>query len=260
MIGISLSCISQKSTTQEPINYKNVIGGSVFFNTATNNSQPVLQPGITFVSSGFLGSTTVTEVKNKGINFSPYYGRKLSDNFMIGALGSYANSNSKSYGLLPLGVGSTITFTDVLLAETNIRTISYGVFARYYLGTEQKLQFFLEPRLTRVTSEREFFNQTIINEEPMDSESKVDRRVIDLRILPGVRYSISNRINLLIGAGLLSYQLGTEEFRTSAPSNIDVIIGIPNPNTREQVTARDVNDFTFSLRSTSLFFSFELKF
>jgi len=262
LIGLSLSCISQQSTAQEHLSHKNVIGGSVFFNAATNNSLSVIQPGVVIVSSGFIGSSNVTDVKNAGYNFSPYYGRWLSDNFMLGAIGTFANSNSKTYGFLNNTLGSVSNPIEERLSETNIRTISYGLFARYYFSELNRFQFFLEPRLTRVTSNRENSNLWERNNERVLLESESDRRIIDLRILPGVSFRLSNGLNLLVGAGLVSYQFGTEENRSYSENQIGIIDTF-SPSTgflNEQVTVRDVRDFTLSLRSTSLFFSFEVKF
>jgi len=267
ILVVSLAIVSNaQDADNTPSEYNNVIGGSIFLNSSSNNSRPNLLPGQIIFSTGVTTAATNTETKNKGFNIATYYGRRLNQSWMLGTIGAYTRSKYSVLGMLDYDsgpIGTPVSPRIEPISESKTKELSLDLFARYYFGTESKFQFFVEPRLGINHYRNDRLNVTVIDSQRRELDAYVDRSVIKAQVIPGINYNINKRLNLLMSAGVLSYQYGQEETRyESYIRTIDVII-LPGPvqtGVINTIAEKDVRDLTLSLRTTSIYFSLEFKF
>lgn len=260
-VGVTYSQDSIEATIQQ----SNVIGGSFFLSSSKNNTRAILTAGeLVTITGSVISANNVTDTKYSSFNFSPYYGRRLSPNWLVGIIGGYERSSYKTLGFAQTSVdifNPVFSTDEQTLSETKTMGYDFGIFGRYYFNGQSKLQFFIEPRITWNSYDTEGFSLAIIDFESLTNENSSERRVIDIRLIPGLNYTISHRFNILISAGIFAYQVGSQ---TNVTRRDNRLIDRFNPSPIVEIvtdqTKRDVQDLTLSLRTSNLYLGFEYIF
>jgi len=255
--GISLSAQNEDQTENNL--YKNIIGGSLSLGTQNNSNSPFL-----VFPSGYPTINTTSSSPNestyKSYNFSTYYGRQLSHNFVAGIIGQYNYAKNEVVGLPvfipvePFPINTTVGMTT--LSSNTSKGYDVWLFARYTFNPASKLQFFLQPMIgARYAEGESFYLSSVSNGTGNDSStnSSSKRTLIDFRLNPGICYTIGKRWNLLARFGTLAYSFGSNEVSSRS---FDGRSGNLITSTYE----KDVNEAYLNLRLSNIYLGAEFKF
>jgi len=216
----------QVVTAQGEIKSNQFILGGTTNLLIQNNTYPLASLSI---SSGIGGiySNNSNETKNTSFALTPYVGKEINQNWLIGMLfdfrvGKYINKDIQVFG-------QSETFD----LERNSNQIGFGIFFRYLLNPENKLNIFLLPHLEfNLLKENERNNSTIMQREKA--------QYIELSLSPGLKYRINNTFNALLRFGGINYVNG-------------------NWRILETEINKDFYSFGYNFTLSNLYFGLEIK-
>lgn len=157
-------------------NTRNIIGGVFDFNISDRNPSP----GI------------LRDFQSLSMKINPYYGRKISSNWTIGAGVDYEmGKNSYKQFLSPVD--------SIAIESTNKYTLlGFNIFARLQSNPDKRFQLYLQPNVAFSGFET---NSTV---NSLDSSS-ASTFLLNAELGLGGIYELSDRFNLTLRLGALGY-------------------------------------------------------
>ncbi len=210
---------AQVATEPEtPYDNKSILGGSFIFFTSEN--------GLFYISPGTYTGSDDSKVTAFGI--SPYYGREVNPNLILGGKFNYLNTKEESESSFP---GSP----DIHW-KTNSNMFGVGIFSRYTFNPEDKANLFIEPFINyNKRTSKQKRESTLIRKEEIN--------FIELGTYVGALYNISSKMRINLKIGAINYVNGSKEI-TSEDGDRD-------KNT-------DFSHFVTAINLTNVFFGFEI--
>ena len=208
---------------QEEISFdRYVVGGSMNF-TVEKNSFP------TYFNWNIVGVNTIREdVRNTIFSISPYLGKELNPNWILGIQSDYRITSLKVEDVNVFNQPERVT----LIRSSD--QIGFGLFARYTFTPDKAFNFFLQPQVDyNLFSEEETQDSEVTQEETAN--------FLQLGVGAGILYNINQRWRLLLRTAGIQYITGTWE---------DV----------DANTKRNFSSFNSSIRFSSIFFGLEMRF
>lgn len=200
IILLSSQILTAQETTP-PTNW--IAGGSVSF-ALQQNAQP-------FTLFPFIGQVRIVsnsdDARSTYFSFSPYAGKELSANWIMGLQLQYTMRRYRSDDVISI-LGQVDTF-DV---KQNEDAYTIGLFGRYMFNPESKFVFFLQP----------YANYSFVDEMQWRDEvitDELESYAISIGTSGGVLYNISDRWRLTSRIGLLSFVTGKWTDNESDESN-----------------------------------------
>lgn len=195
---------SQMITAQETTPTTNwIAGGSVSY-SLQQNAQP-------FTLFPFIGQVRIVsnseDARGTNFSFSPYVGKELSANWIMGLQLQYTMSRYRSDDVISI-LGQVDTF-DV---KQNENAYTIGLFGRYRFNPESKFVFFLQPYASYSFVDEVQWRDEVITDE-------LESYAISIGTSGGVLYNISDRWRLTSRIGLLSFVTGKWTDNESDESN-----------------------------------------
>ncbi len=185
---------AQSMTAQETTPTTNwIAGGSLGFSIQQNAPRNTFFPlvgQVRFVSSSSQDS------RNTYFSFSPYVGKELSANWILGLQLQYTMSRYRSDDVIDF-LGQLDTFD----YAQNENAYTIGLFGRYMFNPESRFVFFLQPYANYSFVDEVQWNDDVITDE-------LDSYAISLGTSGGVLYNISERWRLTSRIGLLGFTTG----------------------------------------------------
>ncbi len=206
-LAVIILLSSQILTAQETAPATNWIAGGSFSFSLQQNAQPIsLIPyngQVRIISSGN------SDIRNTYFSFTPYVGKELNANWILGLQLQYTMSRYTSNGVSTDFLGQLDTF-DVAQNE-NAYTI--GLFGRYMFNPASKFVFFLQPYANYSLADEQYLSDDVVTDG-------LDSYAFGIGTSGGVLYNISDRWRLTSRIGLLGFTTGkwtdteTEESKT----------------------------------------------
>ena len=185
---------------EEPSNNKFVIGGSLNLLSQENTF-----PFTTFsISSGIGGifSNTTSETTNSVFSISPYFGKEINPNWLIGVELDFRTANYETETTIFISQPETGIY------KRESSQFGVGLFARYMVNPADKVVFFLQPGVEyNSLGEDEFFNGELIGERKVN--------YIESRVNLGIVYNVNDKVRVLLRSGGLLYVNGKSENETN---------------------------------------------
>ncbi|MFT5166169.1 MAG: opacity protein-like surface antigen [Saprospiraceae bacterium] len=192
MVSLFQIMNAQDESSANPI----VIGGSLNFLTQ-NNTYPFSSLTINSGIGGIYSNST-NQTKNFTFSISPYIGKELNQNWLLGIELDYRIGNYKAEDTFVFGQLNTVDF------ERKSNQIGIGIIIRYILNPEDQFNFYLQP----------YVEYNILNEEEsQDSNVTQEEKAnyIELGIGGGILYNINDTWRATIRIGGLNYVNGSWE-------------------------------------------------
>jgi len=176
-----LILLSQTMNAQDkPSTNSIIIGGALNF-LNQNNAYPLSSLTINSGIGGVYSNST-NQTKNLAFSISPYIGKELNQNWLLGFQLDYRIGNYKAEDIAVFGQPNTVDF------ERKSNQIGLGIFSRYIINPEYQFNFYLQP----------FIEYNILNEkESQDANITQKERAnyLEVGIVGGVLYAISDTWN-----------------------------------------------------------------
>lgn len=189
LLSSSAITIAQDSAVQKSW----VTGGSMSF-SMQQNTQPIsLLP---FIGPVRILSANSDDIRNSYFSFSPYIGKEVSANWILGLQLQYAMSRYKAEDVVEF-LGQIDTF-DV---KQNENAYTIGVFARVMFNPESRFVFFLQPYANYSFVDEEYIRDGVVSD-------RLETYAISIGASGGVLYNISDRWRLTSRIGLLGFHTG----------------------------------------------------
>lgn len=228
LLAVTILLSSHMMSAQESTPATNwIAGGSVSF-SLQQNAQPTSL--ISFIGQVRIISSSTSDIHNTYFSFTPYVGKEMSANWILGLQLQYTMSRYTAYGVSTDFLGQQDTF-DV---KQNENAYTIGLFGRYMFNPAHKFVFFLQP----------YTNYSFVDEVQWSDDvitDGLDSYAIGLGTSVGVLYNISDRWRLTSRIGLLGFTTGKWKDTETDESNT-------------------FNSFGASLSLSSLNLGFEYRF
>lgn len=217
--------IGQLTAQEEVTTNRFILGGSINFITQTNTFPFSTLP----ITSGFglVFSDNTNNTKNTIFSVSPYVGKGINPNWVVGI--------GLSYRYNSFIAEDAFSFNQPAPSDLNRKTndFGFGLFGRYTLNPEQRFNFFLQPY-----TQYNFLVENTKNDNELIQIEKVS--YFELGTSLGVLYAINSRFRATLRAGGLNYISGSWKIRDT-----DI--------------RRTFNSFGFNLNLSTIFIGIEMK-
>ncbi len=197
---------AQTMTAQENTPAINWIAGGSFSFSFQQNAQPASL--IPFIGQVHIISSNRDDIRNTYFSFSPYAGRELSANWILGLQLQYTMSRYKASDVLNDFLGQV----DTLDYAQNENAYTIGLFGRYMFNPASKFVFFLQPYVNYSFVDKQYFKDDVMTDG-------LDSYAIGIGTSGGVLYNISDRWRLTSRIGLLGFSTGKWTDTDSDESN-----------------------------------------
>ena len=175
---------------------KYVLGGSMGFNSQSNTFPILILGNVSPIGTLFSNSTD--DVTSSNFSFTPYFGKEINPNVLIGAQLHFGTGSYDSKSTNIIGQPGALNF------ERSNAELGFGIFTRYTFNPEQRLNFFLQPFVEYRTSREE-----VTLDGVLEREEKAN--FIQAGMSIGALYSINDRVRATLRAGVINYINGSWE-------------------------------------------------
>jgi len=190
LFALLITMCQATNAQEETTSSKFVLGGSMNF-IVQNNTYPISTLSI---GSGIGGiySSNVNDVKNTRFSVTPYFGKEINPHLILGIQLDYQKGNYEAADAFTFSEPNPVDF------ERNSNQIGMGVFARYILNPDKKVNFYFQPYFEyNSLKEKELFDGSISQEEKAT--------FIEMGVGLGVLYNINDKIRMTLRTGGLLF-------------------------------------------------------
>ena len=226
---LCLSILRVINAQETEIDNKFILGGSMNF-LIQNNTYPLSSFPLNSRIGGIYSNGT-SDTRFNTLAFSPYFGKEIRSNLMVGLQFDYRIENNEQDDVQVFGLGQSNPNTIDLKRNSN--QIGFGIFTRYIINPSRQFSFFLQPYAQyNLLNEKRSEDATVIQEQKAN--------YIELGVGLGMTYNINKNIRAVLRSGGVSYVTGNWEIK-----NTD--------------TEKDFSSFGTNLSLSSIFFGFEIR-
>jgi len=231
-IILTLLCISILTITnaqETGIDNKFILGGSMNF-LIQNNTYPLTSLSLITRTGGIYSGGT-NDIRYTTLAFSPYFGKEISSNLMVGLQFDYRKEKIEQDDVPVFVLGQSNPNTVDIKRNSN--QVGIGIFIRYIVNPSNQFSFFFQP----------YAQYNLLNEDL--SEDSIVRRqekanFLELGVGLGMIYNVNNKIRAVLRSGGLNYVTGKWEIK-----NTD--------------TGKNFNSFGTNFSLSNIYLGFEIR-
>lgn len=226
---LCLSILKLINAQETEMGNKFILGGSMNF-LIQNNTYPLSSLSLNSRIGGIYSNGT-NETKYTTLAFSPYFGKEISQKFMVGLQFDYRIVKNEQDDVQVFVLGQSNPNTIDLKRNSN--QIGFGIFTRYLINPSNQFSFFFQPY-----AEYNLLNEELSEDSNITQEEKAN--FLELGVGLGMTYNINKNVRAVLRSGGLSYVMGNWEIK-----NTD--------------TAKDFSSFGTNLSLSNIFLGFEIR-
>ena len=224
---LCLSILKVINAQETEMGNKFILGGSMNF-LIQNNTYPLSSFPLNSRIGGFYSNGT-NDTKYTTLAFSPYFGKEISSNLMIGLQFDYRIENIEQNDVPFFLLGQTV----IKDTESKSNQLGIGIFTRYIVNPNSQFSFFLQPYV-----QYSLMNEKRSEDAAVTQEQKAN--YIELGVGLGMIYHINKNMRAVLRSGGLSYVTGNWEIK-----NTD--------------TGKDFSSFGTNFSLSNIFLGFEIR-
>lgn len=226
---LCLSILKVINAQETEMGNKFILGGSMNF-LIQNNTYPLSSLSLNSRIGGIYSNGT-NETKYTTLAFSPYFGKEISQKFMVGLQFDYRIVKNEQDDVQVFVLGQSNPNTIDLKRNSN--QIGFGIFTRYLINPSNQFSFFFQPY-----AEYNLLNDELSEDSNITQEEKAN--FLELGVGLGMTYNINKNVRAVLRSGGLSYVMGNWEIK-----NTD--------------TAKDFSSFGTNFSLSNIFLGFEIR-
>lgn len=185
------------------LNRKFVVGGTLSFSSQDNSVPSTPRTGVGTV---LLTSLNPQESSLTSFNISPYLGKHVNDNLLLGISLTYQHSMLTRFNQIIFAGMDTVDL------ESKQTDISAGIIVRYILNPQNKFNFFWQPYLGYFSGK---YSSGVVGDE----FTNVEYTGIQASLNGGVIYTVSDKWRFLLSSGVLSFTAGNWDYQNDETSS-----------------------------------------